>query len=179
MSIFHPEQRNKSRATYCKPPHMSPQTSIQPPDVLVSQTTRATMGLRWEPPRRYRDIRRSKSRGATGELPSYSGMNKEASPDKADMFLWHTTACLTGTPTAVPGTVVPLLAKALLSDWRYDLSQPIVDEDGIHNTIERTNKKASLNRAVMLLWHTTALITGRPLLWSRSTFFWRKVFLSD
>ena len=111
-------------------------------------TTRATMGLRWEPPRRYRDIRRSKSRGVTGELPSYSGMNKEASPDKAVMFLWHTTACLTGTPTVSPGTVVPLLAKALLSDWRYDTKQPLVDEDSIRNITERTNKEsASIGRS--------------------------------
>ena len=42
--------------------------------------------------RRHTDIRRSKSPGSTGELHSQLGRNKAASPSKAVILLWYTTA---------------------------------------------------------------------------------------
>ena len=44
--------------------------------------------------RRYRDIGRSQSRGAIGELHSYRGMNKAATRNKAVVLLWHTIVLL-------------------------------------------------------------------------------------
>ena len=65
-------------------------------------------------------MRRSKSLAATGKLHSEPGMNKAASPNKAVILLWHTTALLWGPYNSTQNSNTPsTLTRYLVISMKY------------------------------------------------------------